>query len=73
MRQPIAGGDEHADSPEMFSDDEKPLESERALRTMPAKPGLKAKWLDPNLKVVLDVKAMTKTLVPTRLSEIEQT
>jgi hypothetical protein len=40
---------------------------------MPSKPTIKAKWQDPNLKVVFDVKAITKSLVPTRLSEIEQT
>lgn len=40
---------------------------------MPTKPGVKAKWADPNLKVVFDCKAATKSLVPTRLSEIEQT
>lgn len=53
----------------MFSDDEKPLESAR--QNMPTKPGIKAKWQDPNLKVVFDVKAGTKGLIPTRLSEIE--
>jgi hypothetical protein len=44
MKQPLSGGDDQNVAPEMFSDDEKPLESARAMQTMPTKPGLKAKW-----------------------------